>query len=409
MYAASSVFTTDRRTTEKSQSIFLQYSTDWEWKVPMGLSAGLRYENTDITSSALVPTATGVNWTGNNEYSVQFGAPNFTTLKGKYSHALPSIDFDADLRHDLKFRASYGESIGRPAWNDIQGGQTLNQLARINGGTGSQGSPGLKPLKSKNIDLSLEYYYAKSSYVALGYFSKSISNYVGTSTIQVTPFDLRTPANGVWFKEAVSAGGCVDSDLTCIRNYIFTKYDGVGGVSRAAGIIPAQPNDPVMPFQVTVPSNQRSAKLDGLELNWQHIFGKTGYGVSANYTKVNSGLKYDNASLSDQFALEGLSDTANLVGFYENDKYQVRVAYNWRGEFLVARFDGTGLPNPVYNQPYAQVDLSASYKVDNRLSLHLEAINLTDAIQRLHGRATEQVIGVSQTGRRFMVGARYKF
>jgi TonB-dependent receptor len=139
------------------------------------------------------------------------------------------------------------------------------------------------------------------------------------------------------------------------------------------------------------------------------MLGKSGFGIAANYTYVDSGLKYDNANLGDQFALEGLSNTANLVGFYETDKYQVRLAYNWRGEFLAGRFDGTGLPNPVYNEPYQQFDLSASYNVDKHLSLHFEAINLTDSINRLHGRTKEEVIAVSQTGRRFMLGARYKF
>jgi TonB-dependent receptor len=408
MYQAPNAFSTDRRTREKSESAYLQYNTDWEWGLPMGLAAGLRYERTRITSSALVPAATGVRWVGNNEYSVTFGAPAFTTLEGSYTHVLPSIDFDVELRSDLKLRASYGESIGRPSWGDIQGGQTLDQLARFDGGTGRQGNPGLKPLKAKNIDLALEYYYAKSSYLALGYFEKRIANYVGVETVQGTPFNLRTPANGVWFKEAVSVGRCPDSDMTCIRNYIFDKYDGVGGVSKAAGVIPGQAGDPVMSFRITQPSNQNASRLRGLELNWQHIFGGSGFGVAANYTKVKSGLTYNNGSLGQQFALVGLSDTANLVGFYETDKLQVRLAWNWRGEFLSGLADGAGA-NPVYVEPYRQVDLSAGYKFDDRLSVHFEAINLNDAIQRSHGRDWHQLVGISQTGRRYMLGARYKF
>jgi TonB-dependent receptor len=415
-YVAPTAFSVDRRTKEKSSSAFVQYNTDWEWGVPMGLSSGLRYERTEVTSSALVPTALGVNWVGNNEYSVQFGAPSFTTLKGRYSHVLPSIDFDAELRRDLKLRVSYGESIGRPQWGDIQGGQTLDQLARFDGGTGRQGNPGLKPLKSKNLDLALEFYYAKNSYVALSYFEKHISNYIGVTTIQATPFNLRTPANGVYFKEAVSAGGCAEADLSCIRNYILNKYDGINGVVKtgvdangnALGTIPAQPNDPVMPFRITQPANRDSAKLNGFEVNVQHMFGKSGFGIAANYTAVNSGLKYDNQSLGQQFALVGLSDTANLVGFYETDRYQVRLAYNWRGKFLAGVFDGAG-PNPVYVEPYSQIDLSASYNFNKQLSAHFEAINLTDSIQRSHGRDSHQVVGVSQTGRRYMIGARYKF
>ncbi len=58
---------------------------------------GVRYEKTDVTSRALVPIATGINWAGNNEFSVQFGAPDFTTLEGEYDYVLPSLDFAFDL------------------------------------------------------------------------------------------------------------------------------------------------------------------------------------------------------------------------------------------------------------------------------------------------------------------------
>jgi TonB-dependent receptor len=175
------------------------------------------------------------------------------------------------------------------------------------------------------------------------------------------------------------------------------------------GTIAGLPTDPIASFAITVPANQRSASLDGLEFNLQHVFGDSGFGVSANYTIVDSGLEYDNADLGEQFALEGLSDSANLVLFYEKFDWQVRAAYNWRDEFLAGRFDGTGLPNPVYTEAYGQLDLSVGYQWSENLTLHLEAINLTDEIQRLHGRNRNQVLFVTQTGPRYMLGLRYKF
>ncbi|WP_163592848.1 TonB-dependent receptor domain-containing protein, partial [Klebsiella pneumoniae] len=72
---------------------------------------------------------------------------------------------------------SFGKTIGRPGWNAIQGGRTLNGLARIDGGSGNVGNPNLKPLQSTNFDLSAEHYYAKSSYIAASYFTKSIKDY----------------------------------------------------------------------------------------------------------------------------------------------------------------------------------------------------------------------------------------
>jgi TonB-dependent receptor len=404
----SSTYTTDRRVVEKSQSAYLQYVKDWDVRFPTRSAIGVRYEQTDVTSSALVPVAVGINWTAANEYPIQFASgPGFTTLKGSYKHLLPSIDVDVDVTDNVKFRASYGESIGRPLWGDIQGGQTLNGLARVDGGTGQQGNPALKPLKSKNFDLSLEWYYAKGSYVAVGLFRKEIDNYIGVTQIDATPFNLRTPVRGAFWNEAVAAL-CDTEDPGCIRDYIFAKYDGQFGINKSTGVIPGQPNDPIANFRITSPANQRSASLDGVELNVQHMFGKTGFGVSANYTIVNSGLKYDNNSIGEQFALEGLSDSANLVVFYENAKWQIRAAYNWRDKFLSGRFDGKG-PNPVYTEAYGQLDINASYKLTERLTVHAEVINANDGTQRLHGRAKEQALYVTQTGPRYMFGANYKF
>ncbi len=415
LYLPKADFDVDRRTLEKSQSAFVQYSKEWDSWRPMQLALGVRYEKTDVTSTALVPTATGINWVANNEFSVQFGSPAFTTLKGNYSFALPSIDFDIELVKNTKLRASYGETIGRPLWDAIQGGQTLNQLARIDGGTGSQGNPSLKPLKSKNLDLSFEYYYAKGSFAALGVFSKDIDNFVGVTVTPGTPFNLRTPANGVLFKEAVSKG-CVTTDLTCIRNYILNTYNGRSGVVRtgldangnAVGTISGQPGDPIANFNVTTQANQRSDRLKGLEFNVQHMFGTSGFGASANFTYVRSGLKYDNNKRGEQFALLGLSNSANLVGFFENDKWNVRVAYNWRDKFLSGLFDGAG-PNPAYTEAYGQVDINLGYNVTSKLSVQAEVINATDGTQRIHGRTKEQAYYVTQTGPRYMIGARYKF
>jgi len=416
-YLASNVFSTDRRTTEKSSSAYAEYTREWELGVPMSATVGMRYEKTKVTSSALVPIATGITWGSNNELTVLKGDPGFTTLDGKYSYWLPNIDYQADLTDKLKLRASYGTTIGRPGWDAIQGGQTLNDLARLSGGTGSQGNPGLKPLKSKNIDFSLEYYYARSSYVAAGVFRKNISNYIGSTLENATPFNLHTPIGGAYYNEASTTGAC-GSDITCIRDYILNRYNGQPGVTKtgesnghALGTIVGQPGDPVANFQITVPANTQSNSLKGFELNVQHAFGNSGFGVAANYTKVKSGLKYDNASFAQQYALVGLSDSANLVGFYEDAKFSVRVAYNWRDKFLAAVNDGNqlGRSAPIFTEPYSQVDISLGYNFSEKLSMQAEVINVGDSILRQHGRTSEEVYSVTQTGRRYMLGLRYKF
>ena len=418
-YVAPSVFTTDIRTKENTTSLFGQYNWDGEfWHLPMNLTGGLRYEKTDVTSSGLVQIpipGAGLDWTSNNELYPQYGPTNnFTTLKGGYHYLLPAIDYDTSLTHDLKLRLSYGDTIARPTYDQIQGGLALASPVRVNGGTGNVGDPNLKPLRSHNLDASLEWYYGKTSYASVGFFHKNVSNYIGTSIVNSTPYNIPTPIGGTYYNAGLAA--CGSADVTCIRNYIFAHYNGQPGVTQtgtdslgnATGSIQGQPGNPTTTFAITVPVNAHNASLHGFEFNVQNEFGHTGLGVAANYTLVVSGLKYDNDSVGSQFALVGLSNTANVVGYYEDEKFNARVAYNWRGQFLQSTQDGQGY-NPVYVEPYHQIDMTLGYNVNTHLSFTLDALNLNDGVIRSHSRTTEALESIVQTGRRFLVGARYKF
>ena len=408
---ASFDFKDDFRTTEKSQAVFGQYNLSWEWGVPMDASVGLRYERTKVNSPSVESIPTTVRWVANNEIPISFSGTTSASRSGKYSYALPSIDWSADLTPDTKLRLSYGQTIGRPGWNAIQGGQTLNGLARIDGGEGSVGNPDLKPLKSSNFDFSAEHYYARSSYIAASYFRKSIKDYNEAVITNATPYNLHTPIGGALYNQAVQAGKCPATDSGCIRDYIFANFANAPGVDAVNKIITAQPSDPLLVFKMgTFANNTRTSRLNGIELNAQHVFGNTGFGVSANFTKVRSNLAYNNNQKGAQTnVLVGLGDSGNLVGFYENETYSARLAYNWRGKFLVANFGGVEGAQPLYVEPYGQLDLSLGYNYNQHLRFQFEAINLTDEYTRTHMRNENQMGAVTQLGRRIMIGARYKF
>jgi len=408
---ASFDFKDDFNTTEKSQALFGQYNLSWDWGVPMDLSAGLRYERTQVNSPSVESVPSAVRWVSANEIPITFSGTTNASRDGSYGYALPSIDWSADLTPDTKLRVSFGKTIGRPGWNAIQGGRTLNGLARIDGGSGNVGNPNLKPLQSTNFDLSAEHYYAKSSYIAASYFTKSIKDYNEAVITPQTIPGLTTPIGGAYYQKAIQAGGCKANESGCIRDYIFANFAGSPGVNAASQIITGQPTDPLLVFKMgTFQNNQRKSRLNGIELNAQHIFGNTGFGVSANFTKVRSNLSYDNNKVGAQTdVLVGLGNSGNLVGFYENDTYTARLAYNWRGQFLAANFGGTDGAQPLYVEPYGQFDLSLGYNFDKRLRLQFEAINLTDEYTRTHLRNENQIGAVTQLGRRIMIGARYKF
>ena len=408
----------DWRATEKSSAIYGQWDHSFETSVPMNVSVGMRYESTKVVSSSQVVDHSGTTvWGSQNEINLASGSTTFGTKDGKYNYLLPSIDWDADVTDKLKLRASYGENIGRPGWNQMQGGLSLNGTANPNGGgSGSTGDPALKPLLSKNFDFSAEYYYAKSSYASLGAFYKKVSNFVTTSTVNETVPGILNPASGTYYTAALAACGGNTQPL-CIRNYIFRNYNGQPGVTATG---PLTANEVVgtitsavagatpIPFQVTTFTNGPGDNIKGLELNFQHMFWNSGFGVSGNYTKVRTGLKFNNLATTQQAALLGVSDSANLVGFFENEAWSIRAAYNWRGQFLAATSDGNG-NNPVYTEPYGQVDATIAYKIGKNLNLQLDLLNLNDGYIRQHGRTDEMLVEALQTGRRYLIGARYKF
>ena len=125
---------------------------------------------------------------------------------------------------------------------------------------------------------------------------------------------------------------------------------------------------------------------------------------------IDSDIGYDDNSLEDQFAILGLSDSANVVAFYDKNNWIVRAAWNWRDEFLSATCcGGLGQPNPLYTEEYDQLDAIVSYTFGNGITLFAEGFNLTDEYLRLRGRNPDMLRFVTQTGRRYGLGVRWTY
>jgi TonB-dependent receptor len=404
-------FSTDRRITEKTLAPYLQANMEFDlFQRPSHLRAGIRYERSKIDSSALVPVPTGTQWVAANEFNlIPSGQSDFTTIKGKYHEWLPAIDFDVEPIHNVKLRASYSHTITRADYASMQGGLTLDNLFRVGGGTGSQGNPALLPYKSKNIDLSTEWYYGRDSYLSVGYFHKDVSNFISNTRVDQTAFGLHTPVGGPRYLAALAALG-PNATADQIRSYIATNYPGTVVITSTGQVlIQSVPADPLLNFQITTPTNSdQTATIHGWEFNVQHSFWNTGFGAILNYTIVNGSAKFDNALPSSvfQFALAGLSDSANAVLFYDKHGIQARLAYNWRDKFLSSSGDGR---NPFYTEAYGQLDGSASYEFRKGITAFVEGINLTGSKRRGHMRSVNNVTFVSPGFARYTAGVRFAF
>ena len=102
----------------------------------------------------------------------------------------------------------------------------------------------------------------------------------------------------------------------------------------------------------------------------------------------------------------GLSDSANLVGYYDTDNFQARLAYNWRDEFI----SGYGGGHVSITEEYDQLDLHVDYDIPgSNINIFFDGINLTEEGKRVHGRDSSWVQFVAPGHARYYVGARYTF
>ncbi len=410
-------FTTDRRIREKTISPYLQVNTKFDLlEGPAHIIAGVRYDQTTVSSRALVQVPTGTRWTAANEFALTYAPErSFLNSKGSYQNWLPSIDFDMEPIRNVKLRASYSHTITRADYGSLQGGLELASNPRIGGGTGTNGNPNLVPFKSKNIDLSAEWYYGPESYISVGYFNKDVQNFIATTQTNQSAFELRNPGSGPRYRAAVAALGTTDA--VRVRDYILRNYPAsseVTGVTEAGGVnylngnIFGLPEDDLFNFQVNQPFNSdQTANINGWEFAIQHRFWETGFGTILNYTIVNGDAQFNNAldPTVSQFALVGLSDSANAVLFFDKFGFQARAAYNWRASFL----NSSNGFDPTYVESYGQLDASVSYEFIPGLTVFGEGINLTGESRRGHRRSNDQVT-FSQPGfARYMAGVRFNF
>ena len=439
----------DNRIEEETHAVYLQFALEGDLGgMPTNLLLGVRYEQTDLTATSSIFIPTGIVWTANNDFTTA-RSQNIQpfTEKNDYDHVLPSVDFDIGLTDSLKARLSYSQTIARPNWNNLYAGPTNNTptgsvlIDPATRASGDAQNPSLVPLESDNLDLSLEWYFSDKGYVSAGFWEKRVDNFIGTAVVEEPLYGILDPTSGPDAQAALNfllSGACVtqataagaDVAAACSANdtALFTatamlRNPGSGGLAAYTGTatqilaienqydIVGQAGDPEYIFAVRKPVNQEAAKIHGWEFGGQYFFGDTGFGVLANYTVVEGDVGFDNAAPpgTQQFALLGLSDTANVVLMYEKFGFAARLAYNWRDEFLRNTNQNGSNTNPIYVEEYDQIDVSLGYDFNPHLSLGLEVINLTGEDTRWHARSEKQIVRLEDQSARYALGVRYKF
>ncbi|MEW6998632.1 TonB-dependent receptor [Colwelliaceae bacterium BS250] len=357
--------------TEETVSLYVELDFKAELAgMPLSTTAGFRYESTDIDVDGTDEPITELVILDKTEMLPIYGAAKSIYKSSDYETILPNFSVKLEISDKLIARVAASQTITRPTLDSMSPVTVINTTRQGGNLTSSSGRPELEPFTSDNVDLSLEWYYADASYLSAGYFRKNVANFIINSTEDLT-FEL---ADGTLLTDP-STGDDVDNPDATDKSAVFTN---------------------------TLPNNRESAIVDGWEIALQHTFDG-GFGFIANATLVDSNAELDAADITQTFALTGLSDSYNLVAFYEHGPLQIRLAYNWRDRFLQSLTQSNGDGVTIVEE-YAQVDARSSYALNDNISIFIEGINLTEEYVHKRGRFANQLLLVEDSGRRFAVG-----
>jgi TonB-dependent receptor len=351
--------------------------------MPWTVNVGARYSETNTSVEGTERVLADIIATSDTTLfqNVYEGTAAPVTKGGSYANLLPSVNFKLDVQDDMVLRFSFYDSLTRPTLSQLSSVTNIGE-PRLQNLTAAGGNPALKPFKSQNWDLSYEWYFGDASSLTFAYFNKEVDDFITTLRGEesiVLGNRASTPGNicGNCGPDQLPPGAIVSDELQ--------------GASEN--------------FLISRPQNGETAQVNGFEVSVTHVWDN-GFGVSANATVVNSDAEID-TTVSQTFALEGLGNSQNLIMFYEKDALQARIAYNNREAFLQTLSAGTG--EPEFVDTYGQWDASASYDINENITVFIEGINLTGEETRKHGRFAIQTTQIQDTGTRYAVGVRANF
>jgi iron complex outermembrane recepter protein len=336
--------------------------------MPLKINFGVRLESTHVTSAGISSLPVGqltIVPTDHTAYAFTPSPPTPISTESNYRYLLPNLDLGLYVMDNLKLRFDASRTLTRAPLGDLTPDLNVPAGQRVGGLNATGGNPTLLPYLSDNLDLGAEWYYAPNSYVSVDAFVKEVTNFVvgGTITQQI---------NGV------------------------TLPGGAPAI-----------------FAVTSQVNGPSAEVRGIELAWQYTIGDTGFGFQTNATFVGTNKPYDPSNLSQsEFAVTGLANSYNFIPFYDKYGFQARVAINHQASFLnsfgqIQNNSQFGI-EPTFVNAATYVDFSTSYQINRNFSVYFTALNLTDQVYSTHGRFSEQVLDVVDTGRQFTLGIHAK-
>ena len=330
----------------------------------LSMVAGIRLEHTAL------------NYTGNiveNETSLK-GQAN---LKNDYLNVLPSLNFRYEANNNTIWRFAVTTGIARPKYYDLvpyfnvlQSDQEL-----------STGNPGLKPIKSTNVDLMFERYF------------KSVGIFSG----------------GIFYKH--------------LNNFFYAYRDENYTNAKFAADFPNIVNNPILPgdnWQFLQRRNGSAVNVFGYEVAFQRQldflpgFWK-GFGIYTNYTFTTSKAKgiYDGSGnlIRENVTLPGTAPHMfNGSLSYENQRLVLRLSANFTSAYVDDSDDAGYNQDAFFDRYYDKqffLDFNGSYAINKKIRVFTEINNITNQGLRYYQGVKERTAQTEYYGVRLNLGLKF--
>jgi iron complex outermembrane recepter protein len=265
-----------------------------------------------------------------------------SVINGRYHKFFPSLHLAYDVTSNIKARASFSNSYGRPRLQDLVSSPTAVDPTSTASGTVTVGNPKLKPATANNVDFRLDYAFAQSGFITARWFKKDIHDYIGSSVRSGTLIG-EGPDNG---------------------------FDG-----QYVG------------YELIQPGNIGSTRSEGIELDYRQQLtflpgALKGLSLRANYTNVRTWAMFNNI-------IYGPGQVVGSAGqWYVPRAYNVGLTYtyrkftaswdmNYNSQFPEA-FSFTSPTTNIYRLPRYLMNVGFTYKIRPEATMFLSVANLEE-------------------------------
>jgi len=336
-----------------------------------GFLTGVRTEKTETEAIGYVRSRTPSSATLQLSDPVRAAFTDYAgtqrTRTGGYTKSFPSAHLTYDVTPNVKARAAWSTSYGKPSMANLLPNETVsrdadgNDILTIN-------NPSLLPQTSENWDLDLDWYFEPVGNLSIGWFRKAIKDYLITG----------------------QEGGTVPTG----------PDNGYGGDYGG--------------YLIRTSSNGGSAYVQGWEFNYRQQFNflpgiLRGLSGLVNYTYLTSHGNRGGTVVRYTGEIPGFtphSGNASLTWRWR--KFSTRYLVNYSGERITTYTANTPWRN-IYRAARTVMNLGFAYQLRPNLSLTCDFDNLTNEPQVFFRNTRDQLQSVSYHGLAVTLGVSGRF